>query len=175
MIGARVVAASTAFVLLCVAGCGGDPPAEFGASGAWSRPTPAEAGNGVVYLTVTTDTADALVDAEVPGDIARGAELHVTLGGAAGGAHQHGGGEGGEVSMAQVDGLRKNLNLTDEQVEAIEMAAGETLVFAPGGNHIMLVGVTRPLVLGERFSLTLHFTSGRALAVPVVVADNPPQ
>ena len=61
MIGARVVAASTAFVLLCVAGCGGDPPAEFGASGAWSRPTPAEAGNGVVYLTVTTDTADALV------------------------------------------------------------------------------------------------------------------
>jgi copper(I)-binding protein len=116
----------------------------------------------VIYLTVSSDVADELVAAEVPASIAASAELHATMGGDGGGGHSHGGdGGGGEMmSMGEVD--------------SFPIASGETLTFAPGGNHIMLIDVAEPLTRDTRFTVTLRFDSGRSLDVPVVVADNPP-
>lgn len=149
---------------LVSAACGSEAPAaSFGAEAAWARPTPTGATNGVIYLTVSSDVADELVAAEVPASIAASAELHATMGGdGGGGGHSHGGdGGGGEMmSMGEVD--------------SFPIAAGETLTFAPGGNHIMLIDVAEPLTRDTRFTVTLRFDSGRSLDVPVVVADNPP-
>jgi copper(I)-binding protein len=141
-----------------VTGCG-DHDHEFGASGAWSRPTPATATNGVVYLEVTSDVRDALVGVEVSPDVAARAELHTTDTGG-GGGHQHGAVEGDTITM--------------EQVTEVAISAGGTLEFQPGGNHIMLVDLVQPLELGTTFSATLRFSSGRTLDVVVTVADNPP-
>jgi copper(I)-binding protein len=148
---------------LMSAACGSEAPAaSFGAEAAWARPTPTGATNGVIYLTVSSDVADALVGAEVPTSIAASTELHATMGGDGGGGHSHGG-DGGDGEMMSMGA-----------VESFPIAAGETLTFAPGGNHIMLIDVAEPLTRDNRFTATLQFASGRSLDVPVVVADNPP-
>jgi hypothetical protein len=46
------------------------------------------------------------------------------------------------------------------QLEAVEIPAGGSVEFKPGGNHIMLIGLERPLVAGDRFPLTLKFEHG---------------
>lgn len=154
---AALVVAATVFGL---AACGSDEPTELAATGAWARPTPTGAANGVVYLTLTTDVDDVLVAARVPAEIAAEAQLHQTIV-EGGGSHSHGGGGGGEsMSMGEVEGL--------------DVAAGDELVFEPGGNHVMLVDLADELVLGEEFVLILTLASERTLDVPVVVADNPP-
>jgi copper(I)-binding protein len=142
-----------------LAGCGGDPTA-FGASGAWARPTPAGATNGVIYLELSSDVRDALVAIDVPTDIAERAELH-TSNAAEGGGHQHGAVDNGTVTM--------------EQVAEVVIEAGATVEFRPGGNHIMLIGLASPLARGDTFTATLQFSSGRTLDVPVTVSDNPPR
>ena len=43
------------------------------------------------------------------------------------------------------------------QLDSIEVPAGGTLEFKPGGNHIMLIGLKHPLLEGEHFPLTLTF------------------
>lgn len=157
-----LVAAATCAASL-IAACGSDAPtASFGAEGAWARPTPPGATNGVIYLTVSSDVADALVGAEVPTSIAASTELHATMGGDSGGGHSHGG-SGGDGEMMSMGA-----------VESFPIVAGESLTFAPGGNHIMLIDVAEPLTRDTRFNVTLRFASGRSLEVPVVVADNPP-
>jgi copper(I)-binding protein len=147
-----------------LAACGGSgEPSELAADGAWSRPTPTGAADGVLYLTVTSDVDDALVAVEVPASIASSAELHVTSSDDGNGGHSghHGGGGGsGEVSMAEVDQL--------------EVPAGERVTLEPGGHHVMLIGLAEPLVDGETFPITLRFASGRSVRTDAVVADNPP-
>lgn len=49
------------------------------------------------------------------------------------------------------------------------LAPGEALVFKPGGNHLMLVGLSRLPKVGEQVNVTLNFAPGGeiTLAVPV--------
>jgi copper(I)-binding protein len=144
-------------------GCGGAAaqPERLEATGAWARPTPAGSTAGVVYLTVSTDREDAIVAAHVPASVAEAVELHETTGGGGGGAHQHGAVGGSDtVSMGQV--------------ERFELEPGAPLAFAPGGNHVMLVGLVEPLERGDAFELTLDLESGRSITVDVPVQANPP-
>lgn len=159
----RLAACLSALIApVALVACGGDEPATFGATSAWSRPTPTGATNGVLYLTITSDTDDALVAVEVPSDVAAAVELHETVIGDDGhGGHSHGGGGGGEV-------------MSMGEVEAFEIAANSSVTFAPGGNHVMLIDLAEPLETGETYVATLRFSSGRSLDVDVVVADNPP-
>jgi len=140
------------------AGCGGGA-AELDAADAWARPTPAGATDGVVYLRLTIDSDDTLVDVEVPATVASDAELH-TSDAAGGGGHQHGAAGGGVVTMTPV--------------EELDLDAGETVEFRPGGNHIMLIDLTEPLATGDTFTATLRFASERSLTTEVTVTDNPP-
>ncbi len=147
------------FVVGVLSSCG-DDDATFGVTSAWSRPTPAGATSGVLYFVLGSDRDDALVAVDVPAAVARSAELHRTEGGSSGGAHVHGGGGEAAMSMGQVD--------------TVPVSAGATVEFAPGGNHVMLVDLARPLEPGDAFDVTMRFESGRSLVVGVVVADNPP-
>lgn len=57
-----------------------------------------------------------------------------------------------------------------ERVDRLDLAAGETLSFSPGGSHVMLEDLPAPLVAGDRVEIELEFASGatRSASVPVV-------
>jgi copper(I)-binding protein len=56
-------------------------------------------------------------------------------------------------------------------VESIPLPTGTAVALAPGGLHVMLIGIVAPLTPGERVPLTLRFASGAELALEVVVRD----
>jgi copper(I)-binding protein len=58
-----------------------------------------------------------------------------------------------------------------DRVQALAIPAGGEVVFAPGGYHLMLVGLKGPLKAGQRFPATLTFASGRKLALAFTVSD----
>jgi copper(I)-binding protein len=58
-------------------------------------------------------------------------------------------------------------------VESIECPPGVTVKIEPGGLHVMLLGLTHPLVAGTKFPLTLRFRDAGSMTVQVVVADKP--
>jgi copper(I)-binding protein len=51
----------------------------------------------------------------------------------------------------------------------IPLPAGGEVRFAPGGRHLMLIGLKRPLHPGDRVPATLHFASGTTLHVDFAV------
>ena len=107
----------------------------------WSRATPAR--NGVAYMTILNHGggADRLVAAEV--SIAKKVELH---------------------SHSMKDGVMRM-----RRISSIEVHPGETAVLAPGGNHLMLIGLHQSLKEGENFSLTLVVEKGGKISVDVFV------
>jgi hypothetical protein len=50
---------------------------------------------------------------------------------------------------------------------SIPVPAGQTVALSPGGFHGMLMGLTAPLVEGEKFPITLTFEKAGALDVSV--------
>jgi periplasmic copper chaperone A len=51
-------------------------------------------------------------------------------------------------------------------VEAIDLASDQTLVFEPGGYHLMLMHRKKALQPGEEVPVTLRFGNGETLEVP---------
>jgi copper(I)-binding protein len=54
-------------------------------------------------------------------------------------------------------------------VDGVALAAGERVALEPGGLHIMLMGVTRSLVVGDTLAVTLSFEQSDSLAIRVPV------
>ena len=115
----------------------------------WARPTFALATTGAVYLSLEnlTDAPKTLVKASVDSSVAAKAELHDVL----------------------MDGDVMKMR---EQTMGVGIPAGGTVAFAPGGKHIMLLGLNGPLTEGKEFNLTLHFEDKSAIDV-VVYVENP--
>lgn len=137
----RRLGAWTGFIAgLLVAGAAvADAPA---VRDAWARATPPGSDVAAVYLTlVGGKTADELRGAETP----RAAMTHL---------HSMDD-TGGMARMRPVDGLA--------------VPAGKTVTLAPQGLHLMLMGISKPLVAGERFPLTLRFANGGVRTVEVSV------
>ena len=55
------------------------------------------------------------------------------------------------------------------QVDAIELPAGKTVELAPGGYHIMFVGLKAPLKAGASFPMTLTFAKAGAVTVQMQI------
>jgi len=65
-------------------------------------------------------------------------------------------------------------------IDAIEVPARGRVVLAPKSTHLMLMGLTGPLVAGQSFPITLRFATAGAQTVIVAVreataADDPAQ
>lgn len=65
---------------------------------------------------------------------------------------------GGTTSAAKmvqthtvVDGIMKQMK------NGIEIHVGQTLTLQPGGKHIMLMGLTQPIVVGDKITFTFEF------------------
>ncbi|NBC31282.1 MAG: copper chaperone PCu(A)C [Alphaproteobacteria bacterium] len=110
----------------------------------WSRATAPTAPTGVAFMTLSTSgDTDRLIAADSP--IADIVELHT-----------HRMDESGIMRM--------------RPVEVIDIAPGEPARLAPGGLHIMMIGLQETLVRGERFPLTLTFEEAGTLEIFVPVA-----
>ncbi len=118
------------------------------AEAVWSRPAvvieDALGGVGVVYLTLVNDsqTPDRLIALE--SDIARSVEIHEIKP------------VDGRAVMRKVEG-------------GLEVPARGSVVFQPGGAHIMLIGLKSNLEPGDRFNLSLKFEKAGTLVVESLV------
>ncbi len=56
-------------------------------------------------------------------------------------------------------------------VEAIPVAAGGTVTLAPGGLHMMLIGLRQALKPGDSFPLTLRFEKAGPVETTVKVGN----
>lgn len=132
-----------AALAVLVSGCGGS--AELGVADAWARP--AVGPNGAVYLTIDGDSTDtALIAASAPSDVAAAVELHQTV-------------------------LRDNGVAAMTQITRLDIPAESTVMMVPGGLHVMLIDLAKPLELGDAFDLTLMFDDGTSLIAAVEVRD----
>lgn len=110
---------------------------------AWARPASRD-GNGAVFLVVRNpgSEADRLTGADA--DVAMAVELHETMN------------DGGVMRMRP-------------RPAGFELPARGELQLAPGGKHIMLMGLTRDLAPGDTFTVTLKFARAGEIPVRVVV------
>ncbi len=115
--------------------------AEVVADAAWSRATAPRQDVGAAYVTLRSDTADRLLSVTTP--VAREAQLH-------------------EMSMA--GGVMRM-----REVPGIPLPAGQKVSLAPGGLHLMLVGLNAPLTVGQTFPLRLTFEHAPPKDVTVTV------
>jgi periplasmic copper chaperone A len=85
---------------------------------------------------------------------------------------------GGHTDAAEVvelhthtmdDGMMKM-----RRVERIDLPAGETVTLAPGGFHVMLIGLKRGLNPGDQVDLTLMLDDGGSLKVQAPVREVQP-
>jgi iron complex transport system substrate-binding protein len=109
----------------------------------WSRETPPGVSVGVGYLTIVNDgAADELVRATSP----RAAQV----------SFHESRAEGGIERM--------------RELERVAVGAGARVVFAPGGLHLMLMGLGQPLAPGARVPLTLEFAHAGKVETALVVS-----
>jgi periplasmic copper chaperone A len=113
-------------------------------SQAWSRATPGGAKVGGGYLTIENKggAPDKLIGASA--DVAGNVEMH---------------------EMATVDGVMKM-----RPVEGgLTIEPGKTVKLAPGGYHLMMMDLKRPLKQGDKLPVTLQFEKAGKVAVTLDV------
>lgn len=119
-------------------------------SAPWSMELPPNAPTAATYFVIhnTGKTPDRLLSVQTP--VAENAQLH---------EHVH------------VNGLMKM-----QQVQSVDIAPGQDVVFAPMAYHVMLLDLKdrSKLVEGQQFPLTLHFEKAGDVTVQVEVLKQAP-
>jgi copper(I)-binding protein len=140
----KLFRAACAAILLAGPAFAGD----IAISEAYVRAVAPGAGASAAYMTIRNDgAADTLVAART--DIARRVELHTHIL------------EDGVARMREVEG-------------GIAAPAGETVTLAPGGLHVMLMGLNGPLAAGATLPLTLVFENAGEMAIMAPIVDVQP-
>jgi len=110
----------------------------------WARATVGSVGGAYLSIENKGAAPDRLIGASSP--VAKTVEIHTHI-------------KDGEIMrMRQIDG--------------IDLPAGGKVELKPGGYHIMLMGLGKPLKEGDRFPLTLQFEKAGKLEVEIAV-DKP--
>jgi copper(I)-binding protein len=108
---------------------------------AWARATPGGAQSAAAYVTVESPSGDKLTGVSTPA--AQKADIH---------------------SMTMDNGVMKM-----RQVDAVDLPPGQKVTLKPGGYHIMMTGLAKPLEVGQSFPMTLDFAKAGAKQVTVTV------
>lgn len=114
----------------------------------WSRPAAAGM-TGAGYMTIANrgKAADTLTGVETAS--ARKVEIHASSM------------AGGVMKMRRLD-------------SGLAIPAGQAVALAPGGTHLMLIGLTKPLKSGDKVPATLVFASGNRLKIELSVGAAAP-
>lgn len=117
--------------------------AGLGITHPWARATAPSQPTGGVFMTIENigDHADRLIGASSP--IAESADIHNTVN------------DNGVMRMRHVD--------------TIEVPVAGSAELAPGGYHIMLIGLTEPLKKGSRVPVTLQFENAGMVEIEVAI------
>lgn len=109
----------------------------------WGRPS-FESSNGAVYLTIRNQGETAVSLMSVTAVIADAVEIHETKI------------ENDVMQMRQI-------------TDGLEIPASGHVQMAPGGHHIMLIGLSQDLEEGDTYPITLHFEGEGDVEVMVEV------
>ena len=108
---------------------------------AWARATPGGAQTAAAYVSMESASGDKLTGVSTPA--AQKADIH---------------------SMTMDNGVMKM-----RQVDGVDLPPGQKITLKPGGYHIMLTGLAKPLAEGQTFPLTLTFAKSSPQTVTVTV------
>ncbi len=110
----------------------------------WARATPAVAMSGAVYMTINnkSNVADRLIGAS--SDATKTLQIH---------------------EMKVVDDVMKMREISGGLV----IPANGSVALKPGGYHVMLIGLKKPLKAGETVQMTLTFEKAGKVDVSVPV------
>lgn len=110
----------------------------------WARPSVTS--TCAAYLTITNvgTSDDSLIG--VASDIAATTEMH-------------------EMTMT-------DMVMRMRKMASLNLPAGQSVSLAPGGMHIMLIGLKAPLKTGDSFTLSLEFEKAGHVELAVPVAAN---
>ncbi|NQW02023.1 MAG: copper chaperone PCu(A)C [Rhodospirillales bacterium] len=107
----------------------------------WARPTAPSAKTGAAYFVIENNgTADDVLTG-VTGSISGKTEIHQTTM------------DGGIMKMRHVG--------------RVDIPAGGSAMLAPGGFHIMFMGLHGPIKVGDQFPLTLTFEKNGSVEITV--------
>jgi copper(I)-binding protein len=108
---------------------------------AWARASVLASRPGAAYVTIESTSDDTLIGASTP--VAKRVMIHAVE-------------KDGDVSRMK-------------HVEALELPAGQQVTLAPGGMHLMLMGLQDKLSEGTAFPMTLSFEIAGEITVDVSV------
>ena len=113
-------------------------------SAPWARATPKGAAVGAGYMTITNhgSAPDRLVGGAA--DVASGFEIH---------------------EMTMDNGVMRMRPLG----KGLEIKPGQSVELKPGGNHVMFLGLKKPLAQGDRVKATLAFEKAGKVDVDFTV------
>jgi copper(I)-binding protein len=109
-------------------------------SDAWVQAMPPSQTTTAAYMVITNNAAKEAVLVSASSDIAATTEIH---------------------QMSDMDGMMKMDMVSDLHIPALGKAA-----LKPGGFHIMLIGLKKPVDQGDSVAITLHFKNG--INVPLI-------
>lgn len=137
------------FVALTLGACAEPDDRVLHLSGAWVRTPPPGAAVAAGFVALRNPGDEALTIRAVQADLAARAEIH---------------------DMDMQDGVMRMRHLAD----GLTLAPGESLALAPGGKHLMLFDLQRPLQDGDTLHLKLLLADGRELEAAFPVQDGAP-
>jgi periplasmic copper chaperone A len=138
-----------AFVAAVVSACSPAPAPKSGGGGiavtnAWTMATPPGAAVAAGYMTISNQAGAAVRLTGGSSAAAQSVEVHnMTM-------------DGGVMQMRPVDG-------------GLEIPANGAVELKPGGLHLMLIGLQRPLAEGESVPVTLTFDDGTRIDAVLAV------
>ena len=156
-----LTSAAAALALVLGAACGSSSNSSAHAGNVsvkrpWTFSTPAVATRAAVYMEIKNSSSsdDALTSASVSPSVAKSAELHETTAST------------GSTTPADLEMMNK--------IGSIPLPAGRTTMLEPGGYHIMLMDLVRPLEQGQKVSVTLVFRRGGTASIAAEVRNSAP-
>ena len=136
MTASRIALSAVALLAITVCGCGPQAP-NVRVEGAWARPTSGVSVPGAIYMSVVNDGGGPDRLLEVRTERCSSVEIHRTR-------------------------VKKDRMSMEPVTDGVEIPARSTAEMKPGGYHVMLFGLTSPLVIGERFDAIAVFERGSA-------------
>lgn len=128
----QLIVTAILFLIVSLSACSGRPlEPRLSVEGAWARAPAMEGGNGAIYFRLVNEGGKADRLLSVSSSVAT-AEMHQTV-------------------------TKENSTMGMEPLDAVEVPFRDEVEFKQGGMHIMLIGVTEPMSIGDTIPFTLRF------------------
>jgi len=108
-------------------------------SDAWVRAMPPGSMMTAAFFKITNPTDKTLIIKAITSDLAGDCSVHRTI---------------------NENGLNKMI-----AVDQLQISPHSSIEFAPGGLHVMIMALKKPLIIGSPFPLMIHFEEGGSVMV----------